>query len=342
MSSEGRSGLNSVRIIDRDDETLFPYLTKYGGDFMAYSTLQPGLKYFVMDGVGYVPFVPYKNRLFAPEGIAFGISDPIAAKNNYEKLISCFIEKMGPSIFLMVTKDIALVLKKLGHRINQFGGAPEIDIQNFNLKGKDKDHLRRWRNKAIRENVEVKEANIREMDIDAVKKVCESWLKLKGGREYVLMMRAFIYEYERDVRHFWAFQNGRLVGVAGFDPMYEDNKVIGYYKNFARFTEDAPGGTIVLATLHAFEKFKQEGIKRVCLGLSPFSNLDENELNDSKFMFAASKFMYKYCNFIYPFKGNSFHKKRYGGTKKPFYYSSMPDRNILRQVLAAMDVMQYF
>jgi len=334
---------NSHVLSMRNDELLFPYLKKYGSDFMAYSGLQPGLEYFLMDNIGYIAFRRFHHPILAPKGISFVISDPICARDNYETIIAHFLERMGKSSFLMVTKEVAMALRSFGLHINQFGAASEIDVQSFNIKGKEKEHLRRWKNKAAKEGVEVIESDVRYIEKAQLEKVNSEWIRKKGGKEYILMHRPFMWDHEEDVRFFWALKEGELVGMVGFDPMYKDNKVVGYYKNFLRMSDDAPHGTSVLVTLAAIEKFRYEGgIERVCFGISPFSNLNRNDLNDSNTLYLASRFMHKYCGFIYPFKGNEFHKKRYGGAKKEFYYSSLPEGSKIMQLLTALKALGCF
>lgn len=332
----------NIRVIERNLEQLFPYLRKSGSDFMAYSTLQDDLEYFILENVGYIAFKKFSHFLLAPRGLNFVVADPVADKKDFKQIISLFLKHQGPSIFLMITAEVSIILKELGYQINQFGGAPEIDVQNFSMKGKEKDHLRRWRNKAIREGVTIVEDKIENVDIERLKFVSDQWLTHKGGKEYKLMNRPFVYKSEPDIRYFFAYHNNRLVAVTAFDPMYENNKIIGYFKNVVRFSDDAPHGTIVLATLAAIEKFKPEGVQRLCMGISPFSNMSKDDMNDCKTMFYLSSFLYKHCTFIYPFQGNEFHKKRYGGTKKQFYYSTVPGRNKLFQLLSALKVLNCF
>ena len=49
------------------------YLKKYGGYVMAYSTLQPGMQYFDMIGVGYLAYM-VKGRT------RFVLGDPVCAR----------------------------------------------------------------------------------------------------------------------------------------------------------------------------------------------------------------------------------------------------------------------
>jgi len=333
---------NNIRVINKDLNQLFPYLKKNGSDFMAYSTLQDGLEYFIIENIGYIAFKKFTHALLAPRGLNFVVADPITDKKDFKYIISLFIKHQGPSIFLMITAEVSLILKELGYHINQFGGAPEIDVQDFSLKGKEKEHIRRWYNKAVKEGVTVVEDKIENVDMERLKFVSDQWLAHKGGKEYKLMNRPFVYSSEPDIRYFFAYHNNNLVAVTGFDPIYENNKIIGYFKNIVRFSDDAPHGTIVLATYTAIEKFKGEDIQRLCMGISPFSNISNDDMNDCRTMYYLSSFLYKYCTFIYPFQGNEFHKKRYGGTKKQFYYSTLPDHNKLLQLLSALKVLNCF
>ncbi|MHB9079136.1 MAG: phosphatidylglycerol lysyltransferase domain-containing protein [Pirellulaceae bacterium] len=88
------------------------YLTKYGSHCMAYSTLQPGMAYFDLPGVGYIAYVRYL-------GTSFILSDPVCAPDQLPALIVAFLRQHRSPFFVQVHEHTAGVLQReYGFRVN--------------------------------------------------------------------------------------------------------------------------------------------------------------------------------------------------------------------------------
>jgi len=229
-------------------------------------------------------------------------------------------------------------LDKLGYQVNLFGIENEIPLADFSLQGKVRAKLRQWRNKCLREGVSIKEACISRCEnLEEVKALSNAWLKNKGGDGLSFLVRPFRLKKEKDVRYFWAYQNEKLIGFALFDPIYRDNKIIGYYHNIDRIAEGAPHGTSATILLQAIEIFKQENREKVSLGMSPMyvPNGLKNEFNYHPFTRKAFRYAFEKLNFLYSFKGNLTHKKKFAGLQEPIYISSTHGTG-LREVFVMM------
>lgn len=319
-------------------EDLYPYLRQYGSHCMAYTSLEPQMETFILEGVGYIAFIRFKHFLWARKERQIVLADPICAVNNYKKLIRAFTEKYPNVIFVQSSKDTASVLTELGFQANLFGVENEISLLDFSLKGKYRAKLRQWKNKCEREGVRVEEKPISACEnIDEITALSSKWLKTKGGDGLSFLVRPLRFEQETDVRYFWAYKDNELVGLALFDPIYKGNKVIGYYHNIDRISENAPHGTSATIILKAIERFKVEGVERVSLGMSPMfvPNGLKNEFNYHPFTRKAFRYAFQKLNFLYSFKGNLSHKKKFGGLHKPIYISST-NGNGLREVFVMM------
>lgn len=292
---------------------------------MAYTSLEPTMEYFIEPDIGYIAFVSYKHWLWARAERKVVLADPICDSKNYKIIIKRFLAKHPNAIFVQASRLLAEVLTEIGLEVNVFGVETEIDILDFNLKGKHRAKLRQWKNKCQREGIEVKEQEISEHpNIDALKQLSQQWLENKGGKEYSFLVRPLRLKSEKDVRYFSAYQNEKLKAFATFDPIYQENKVVGYYHNVDRFLINAPHGSSAYIVLRAIESFQKEGVKRVSLGMSPLylprglsEELNFNLRTRKSFWYAFEK-----LNFIYPFKGNASHKKKFHGDKKPIYFST--------------------
>ncbi len=305
---------------------------------MAYTSLEPQMEYFIIEDVGYIAYISFKHWLFAWKERKVVLADPICDPQNYQSIISAFIKKYPNVIFVQSSKSTASVLDKLGYQVNLFGIENEIPLADFTLQGKARAKLRQWHNKCVREGVVVKEFCISNCDnLEEVKALSTAWLKNKGGDGLVFLVRPFRFEKEKDVRYFWAYQNEKLIGFALFDPIYQDNKIIGYYHNIDRIAESAPHGTSATILLDAIEVFRQEGVEKLSLGMSPLyvPNGLKNEFNYHPFTRKAFRYAFEKLNFLYSFKGNLTHKKKFAGLQEPIYISSTNGTG-LREVFVMM------
>ncbi|MEH6456212.1 MAG: DUF2156 domain-containing protein [Cocleimonas sp.] len=321
---------------------LIPYLEKYGSHCMAYTSLEPTLEYFLVDGLGYIAYKRFKHWFWAIKERVIVLADPICASGNTLELLNQFLEKYPNPIFVQSSRFFAKVLDKKGFQVNQFGIETDLLTVDFDLAGKKRAKLRQWRNKCQREGVVIVEKPISECtNQDEIKILSQRWLDKKGGSEHIFLVRPLRFESEKDTRYFWAYlpdeEGQKLIGFAVFDPIYSDQKITGYYHNIDRIDATAPNGSSVSIVLHALEVFKLEGVDKISLGMSPLclqrglsSELNFNIFTRKSFWYAFEK-----LNYIYPFKGNASHKNKFNGKQTPVYFSSTKGSG-LWQVLVMM------
>lgn len=311
---------------------------------MAYTSLEPTMEYFVMDELGYIAYISYKHWVWARDERKIVLADPVCDKKQFEKITWQFLQSYPNAIFVHSSREFAQVLNQLGFEVNQFGIESDIPLHNFDLKGKQRAKLRQWRNKCEREGVVIEEKPIDQCEnISEIKALSENWLSKKGGSEYSFLVRPLKIEKEKDVRYFWAYKDKQLVGVATFDPLYSENKIVAYYHNIDRLSEAAPHGTSASIVLHAIDVFKQENLKYVSLGMSPLCLQKgfSNDLNFNKFTRKGFWYAFEKLNFIYPFQGNASHKGKFNGNQKPVYISTTKGTG-LSQVFVMMKAFGMF
>ncbi len=328
-----KTELTLTQAKEKESCSLFDYMRLHGRGAMAYSTLQPGLKHYVVEGIGYMAYFPLKHLLLAPRGLNVVIGVPIAAPADYEALLDHYLEHESTAIaFVHVNEKFAQILSRRGYPVNEMGTEWELDLHCFDpaLPGKDFSHLRRWRNKARKEGVRIYEQSIADIDHQQLAEVSADWLQRKGGQEYIGLNRPMSYEKETDVRYFFAYHEDRLVSIAVFDPMYEDSSICGYYHNTSRTHSLAPHGTNDLIILEAMTQFNQEGVDLISLGISPFALMEDGKFKYNRMVRKLFQFMYNHCPFIYPFQGNYFHKEKYRGQVTKTYVGSIPNLNVYR------------
>jgi phosphatidylglycerol lysyltransferase len=320
-------------------ELLSPYLLQHGRGCLAYSTLQDGLDYFIVEGKGYIAYHLFRHRLLAPKGIRIVVSDPIAPAAEFHNLTAAFTGEPVPAFFAQVSEECASVLADCGYKVNALGIETEIELGNFSLAGKRRAQLRQWINKARREGVEVFEASITDMTRMDVELISNDWLRRKGGHELLLLTRPLVLDHEPHVRYFWARRQGRLIGFVIFDPLFHAGAHVGYYHNFVRVLNNAPHGTSDLVTIFAIEKFRAENVQLLTFGMSPLVSLESGRFECNRWTLGFLKLVRKYGEFLYPFAGNESHKRKYDGNHKPVYICGTNGTGV-SEVLAGMKALR--
>ncbi|QIZ85875.1 DUF2156 domain-containing protein [Bermanella marisrubri] len=287
------------------------YLKKYGKHSMAFSALQPKMRYFDMEGVGYIA---YRRQW----GSVVCLGDPVCSPEDREALLDAFFTKYPAPIFIQVTPDVAkLIHERMGYHATQFGKETLIDLNSWTLSGKKKQVIRTAINHAKKEGVTVRESygDMKYRDLS------ESWLKTRKckGREIIFLIRPMEMDYKEGTRRFFAYQGDEMIGFIFFDPVYESNKVVGYVPNISRASEKFPQGIFYMLMVQAMEKFKEEGVPYIYLGLSPLALDYPPKGFESTALRWMLEFTAKHLNFLYNFKGIDFTKSRFRGDEQPTY-----------------------
>ena len=120
----------------KDKKELFQYLRQFGGHPLAYSALQDGMKHFIMEGRGFIPYA-------LPDGkrpVAYCLSDPVAAPGDYPKLTGRFLERFQRAAFIQVRERFAESLAQRGFYANEMG--VETEYRHTGLKPLGQDQAR--------------------------------------------------------------------------------------------------------------------------------------------------------------------------------------------------------
>lgn len=305
---------------------LSPFLTRHGGEALAYATLQAGMEYFLTDD-GYIAYTTVRHPVFAPRSKKISLSDPVCAPARLSRLIQDFLHVNPRAVFSCISERCASVLRDIGFKANCVGYECVLPVQTYNTKGnwKEFDLIKRGRNEARREGLTIREEDINAVNHTELKAVSERWIAGKpvNDREIWIFARRPVFDHEEDVRKFVAYdREGRAAGFAFYDPMYRDGKVIGYAANISRCDEKRYGRLATALHMEAMEKFRAEGREVLNLMLAPCVGLERGRFNDdylSKLFFQLSE---RYGNEIYNFRGLAFHKAKYRGQENFLYFAS--------------------
>lgn len=330
-------------------ELLSPHIRRYGSEALSYATLQQGMEYFVHD-LGYLAFTTAVHPVFARKPKRIVLADPVCAPENLRALVTAFLKENPAAVFAVVSAHCARVLREMGFKANCVGYEPELDVQTYNTQGnwKELDMIKRARNEAKREGIEIREVDIGTVPVEQLQALSAKWMQGKkvNDREIWVYARRAVYQHEHDVRKFVAFdKEGVAVGYVFYDPMYRDGKVFGYSANTVRCDEARYGRLATAIHMTAIEKFKPEGIETLNLLLCPFTNLEKGEFSDdlaTRLFFQISQ---KFGGEIYNFKGLAFHKSKYRGVEKCVYFvsnSALPSNDVYLAFLTADIAKNYF
>ena len=298
-------------------EERIHYLKEFGCRSLSYSTLQPGLRYFDVPHVGYLGYQSYGGRDFV-------LSSPICAENNIETLLGEFIRTHEHPCFVQMYQREAEILREVfNHYVVQMGIEFWLNGATWNIHGREKTHIRRWINTARNANVVVKQLGKGQPQCDA-QRISDKW---SGGNKEIGKLKFLVRDFYADpalqtlTRSYGAFQNGGLIGVVDFAPMFSAQRATGYYADIIRMTPDAPNGTSDLVIVTAFQEFIQEEAKTLSLGLAPLAKLVPCS-SEPPLIRKLLSLLYVTGNRLYPFKGIHFHKEKYRGDEIPVFFTT--------------------
>jgi phosphatidylglycerol lysyltransferase len=306
--------LDSIHLTGKNSFTFserVEYLKKFGAHSQSFSTLQPGMEYFDMPGVGYIGYMKKWGKTYV-------LSNPVADAQNFELIITEFQKKHSNAVYIQVSKSVVDILhRKFGLYGTQFGSESRIDLKDWSLTGKKKQILRTAINQSEKAGIVVKE---RYSD-DHTKEISEAWIKTRKckSNEIRFLIRPMQMSYKENERHFYAYEGGKAVGFIYFDPIYKNNEIVSYVPNISRACAEFKQGIFYTLMCHAMDVFKAEGVPSVDLGLIPLMLNDKMEEQEAKGLKRMFWLVREKGNFLYNFKGLEFTKSRFRGEIESTY-----------------------
>jgi lysylphosphatidylglycerol synthetase-like protein (DUF2156 family) len=294
------------------------YLLQHGVRPDAYFNLQQGVSHFDLPGVGFVTY--YAQRGLLSE-IPIIFTRPVCASEHLQRLIEAFLHKRGPrAFFIGMDHETALVLGRLGFAVNMMGVEFNIPLADYSIGGSRMKYLRTVLNNATK-GIEARELRWSDVDRREVERISMAWLRGKrvSSRELRLLTRPPEFGDAWEVRKFYCFKHGRMIGYVFFDPFFRDGKVVGYTANILRSEPNLkPRGTLDFTLLTALKTFQRERVETLSLGIAPLHNLRPVS-GEAVALRKMLELMYNRMGFLYNFRELAFHKTRYRGTESTVY-----------------------
>jgi phosphatidylglycerol lysyltransferase len=302
-------------------EQRLALIRNYGNFSINYSTaVQPRLSYFG-DSNGYIA---YRKRM----GIVFALGDPVCHANEQISLLKRFRALYSRPSFVHVSESTATKLATLGFRVNEIGVDTNLDLDEYDFKGKSKEWLRYADNWITKHGYQIRESTFDEVTPAEVESVSEAWRVTRTikKKEVRFINRPIVLEEEPDVRKWFLFdKNNRMLAFIYFDPIYNKGKVEGYVTCIKRRHPDAPPYAEHAIMKRAIEQFQKENMSVVKLGLSPLAAIENKRHRCNRLLHYTSRYYHSagWVNrYFYSFVGHTQYKKRFRGREEKLYYAS--------------------
>ncbi|MFY9397851.1 MAG: DUF2156 domain-containing protein [Desulfomonilia bacterium] len=296
-----------------EPEERIRFLRSHGTHCMATSLFQPGMSFFDMPGVG---FIGYRKKW----GTAVALAEPVCDPASWEEIVRAFLAFSGNAVFLQVSRPFALMLhERFGYLATQCGIETIVHLERFDLKGRKKQVIRTAVNKANKDGVLFVEKDRPDPEVEGL---TQTWIQTRRleGKQLTILVRPLDGGFQEDVRHFYAYLGSRLIGAIQFDPLYRQGSICGYVPNVSRFDPAFKQGIFYALMVHAMQKFRDENIEYVNLGLSPFVLDPSGEEFESEIVRLIFRTLYRYGNRLYSYQGLDFTKQRFQGEEVKTYY----------------------
>ncbi|MER9298427.1 phosphatidylglycerol lysyltransferase domain-containing protein [Mesorhizobium sp. M0621] len=293
-------------------------LVRRHGDFsLAYSSaVQNKLSYFG-DADGYIAFGTKMKHHFA-------LGDPVAAPMLRPDYIRRFVETAGSPWFVQIGEETARVLAGLGYKVNRLGIDTRLTLPDHDFSGKRNETVRYSERWLLKKGFSFEEDR-RTIHLDEIARLSQNWRsdRIVKRWEMGFLNRPFADHLGIDMRRFVLHgPDGELVALLDFDPLYRDGKVIGYTTAFKRKHIDASPHAEIGLTKYAVDRFREEGISVVTLGLSPLVDIGPSGFAESDFW--RNTFQRAYDSpwvnrRRFNLQGQAAFKRRFHGVEEPVY-----------------------
>ncbi|MBD3253360.1 DUF2156 domain-containing protein [Candidatus Pacearchaeota archaeon] len=300
-------------------QEIFNYIKKYGSHTMAYSTLQPRMNYFIVEGIGFIAYAKYKKT----SNKRYVLGDPVCDFMKIEEILKLFLERFPKTTFVQVSQPISKILNNWKFYATPLGIETSIDLNEFNIsKGKKKNLRNNIRNCKGKVRV-FEDTELEKISLNRIHEISEDWLKKekKGKKELRFLARPFVSIPEIGTRRFFAFKDDEMIGFIIFNPIYRNRELIGYSSDILRTSSEAPRGTGDFLLYLSMKKLKREGIPILGLGLSPFYGLEKDSMDfsDKPTLFLLKQ-IYNKGSSLYSFSGLAEHKIQFEGKESNVYF----------------------
>ncbi|MFT6904404.1 MAG: lysylphosphatidylglycerol synthetase-like protein (DUF2156 family) [Oleiphilaceae bacterium] len=336
IDSSQPSVINNLSLEERHE-----LVRQYGYQSSSYFSLQQGVDHIGIAGFGFVAFYPQR-ILGTTFNIAF--TNPVCAPENIPRLVELLECITGnKTIFMAVDKQCTEQLISMNYSCNDMGLEYHLPIADYQIKGKQMKYLR-WAANLGKRGFVVKEQKWNEVDAEQVKHISTLWRHTKAvkDKELRLITRPPEFRDAWEVRKFFCYYEGEMVGFVFFDPFFKNGKLMGYTANILRGIKDIhPNGFLDFTLLEAMQVFKEEGVPVLSLGISPLHEIAHHP-KEIKWVRMLQKLMYRYGSSFYAFQQLAYHKTRYRAESTMWFQCVPPNSSAIKAAAAVLLAINVF
>jgi lysylphosphatidylglycerol synthetase-like protein (DUF2156 family) len=285
---------------------------------LAYScAVQPDLSYHG-DGHG---FIAYGEKM----GYRFALGDPIAPSERHPALIRSFVEEAGMPAFVQIGLETAEILSGLGYRINRMGVETVLPLTASMFSGTRNQSIRYSERWLTQRGYRLKEETDPEASARDAAEISAEWRagRIVSRREMRFLNRPFQPEPGPDMRRFVLTDpEGHVVALLDFDPVYAAGAIAGYTTAFKRKRAGTTPHAEIALTKFAADRFREEGVGFMTLGLSPLADIEASGFPESGLWQRLFRGAYgsRHVNQrIFNLQGQAAFKRRFHGVEIPTY-----------------------
>lgn len=279
-------------------------------------------------------------------GYTFVLGDPVCAEDAKIPLVQDFLNVFETPVFVATRKGTARLLSDLGYSVNEFGYDTILDLPEYDFSGKKFKRLRYGKSWFAAQDGRITEHIDDSVSSDQIDRISALWRQTRvTPREVLFLNRQFSSQAERGVRRFFALdRNDNLIGFISCDPVYSDDRVVGYLASQKRRIR-TDTTYLDLAIMHyAIETLRSEGVQRIHLGISPIADVQASGFpKEISWLRHASRAAYRsdWINSkIFNSKGLAEYKGRFRGRKVTQYICFPPNSFSLPRVLSMLILLQ--
>jgi lysylphosphatidylglycerol synthetase-like protein (DUF2156 family) len=298
---------------------------------LAYSDISRDLQVFEVPDIGCIVF--YKSS----SGDIYVIGDPLTKESSINTILALFLDAFPRANFIQVSHASANYLSDCGYFVNNFGIETELPLDTWYCRGTKNHMLRKQRKKSEKAGSMIREITDDPTELAIGRKVSDAWLveHKNTTTELCILTRPPVFEPERCTRKFAAYLDGKMVGIAFFDPLNLADLQEGYVFQLIRSHGGASGVRTHLL-LHAADIFRSEEVRTLSLGLSPLCLRTQEPFRHSRF---TKSFLHsiRSLSLGYGYEGVEFYKSRFDGTERDVYLCSRsyyPIRSVFTMIKA--------
>ncbi|MFE0044551.1 bifunctional lysylphosphatidylglycerol flippase/synthetase MprF [Streptomyces albireticuli] len=209
---------------------------------------------------------------------AVQFAGPFAPEDTYVPLLEAFRTHLRSEGLILVGVQLqhtdALAYARHGFTVNQIGASWALPLREFTLRGTPFMQLRNKISRALRNGLQIQEADRPEQWHEALAAVDKAWLGAKGdhARELRFLVGERGGSAQAHRRLFVGTIEGQAVAYLSYSPVFGTRQ--GWLHDLSRRIPGGSPGLMEALNAHAIEVFRGEGARWLHFGFTPFTGLD--------------------------------------------------------------------